>query len=59
VFADAMEPIPGVVKVRFAAVHDRVEVAAGGGGDLLSEGVGVVEVIVPEQGGGAERGLEF
>lgn len=56
VAADAVEPVMGVAIVGFAAMDDRMEEAAGRAGDFLGQGMGILEVIVPEQSGGDEGG---
>ena len=58
--ANTVEPISGIVVVRFAAVNNRVEEAPGGGRDFLGQRMGVIKMIVPEQGDAVEsrsRGL--
>ena len=53
--AGLAEPVFGVGIVGFAAVHEGVEVGAVGGFDGLGNGMGGVEVVVPEEDGGADE----
>src|SRR6266545_8139753 len=46
--ADAMEPVPGVAVVRLAPMHDAVQETAAGVAEVLRNGVGLVEIIMPQ-----------
>src|SRR5438046_10561470 len=53
-----MEPVLGVAVVRLAPMHDRVQETALGVVDVLRYSVRLVQMIVPEQGCGANQRLE-
>src|SRR6185437_6632127 len=52
-FADPPKPVFGGAIVRFAPVHYAVEKTAIGGVDVLGNRVGLIQIIMPEQGRGA------